>query len=113
MANVGLPGTSGFIGEFLSLIGAFQVNVLATIFATFGIVLSASYGLWLCRSMIFGVINNQKLLVISDLSSREKFVFAPLIIATLFLGIVPMPVLDFMSNSVEHLVSDLLVVVNE
>ena len=111
MANVGLPGTSGFIGEFLSLVGAFQVNTFATVLATFGIVLSASYALWLCRRMIFGGIINHKLLDINDLSQREKLVFIPLIIATLLLGIIPMPIFKIFSSSVENLVSSLLIIV--
>tara|TARA_B100000029_G_C17282049_1_gene853776 strand:- start:163 stop:846 length:684 start_codon:yes stop_codon:yes gene_type:complete len=112
MANVGLPGTSGFIGEFLALIGAYQVNSLATSIATLGIILSAGYALWLCRRVIFGKITNQSLHEISDVSSREKLVFMPLILATLLLGIMPMPILELISNTVENLIVNLEVMSN-
>ena len=87
MANVGLPGTSGFVGEFLVLLGTFQVSKLVTIFASLGIVLSACYGLWLSRRIIFGSVTNNSLLEITDLNRIEKFYFIPLIVLTLFLGI--------------------------
>jgi len=112
MANVGLPGTSGFIGEFLVLVGTFQVNNFVTALATLGIVLSASYALWLCRRMLFGEMVNQRLQDINDLIAREKLVFVPLILGTLFLGILPMPVFELISYSVENLVSDLATVGN-
>ena len=108
MANVGLPGTSGFVGEFLVLIGTFQVNKLATIFASLGIVLSACYGLWLSRKIIFGKILNEKLLKINDINGREKFCFIPLIVLTLLLGILPFPIFEITSNSVDLIVSNLV-----
>ena len=107
MANVGLPGTSGFVGEFLVLLGTFQVSKLVTIFASLGIVLSACYGLWLSRRIIFGSVTNNSLLEITDLNRIEKFYFIPFIILTLFLGILPNPVLEITSNSVDLLVSHL------
>ena len=107
MANVGLPGTSGFVGEFLVLLGTFQVSKLVTIFASLGIVLSACYGLWLSRRIIFGSVTNNSLLEITDLNRIEKFYFIPLIVLTLFLGILPNPVLEITSNSVDLLVSHL------
>ena len=109
MANVGLPGTSGFVGEFLVLLGAFQSNKFVTILASIGIVLSACYALWLCRNIIFGRIINNNLLAITDLDVREKLFLIPLIILTLFLGVLPFQILEIMSNSVEFLVSDILV----
>ena len=112
MANAGLPGTSGFIGEFLALIGAFQVNSMATALATLGIILSASYALWLCRRMIFGEIINEKLQDITDVSSREKLVLVPLVVATLLLGIMPMPVFDIISQSVENLLTNFVAMGN-
>ena len=107
MANVGLPGTSGFVGEFLVLLGTFKVSKLVTISASLGIVLSACYGLWLSRRIIFGNITNNKLLEITDLKRIEKLYFIPLIFLTLFLGILPYPVLEITSNSVDLLVSHL------
>ena len=106
MANIGLPGTSGFIGEFLALLGAFQVNSLVTALATLGIILSACYGLWLCRQMVFGELVNQKLQTISDFTPREIIIFIPLILATIILGLAPIPVIDLFSHSVESLVSN-------
>ena len=107
MANVGLPGTSGFVGEFLVLLGTFKVSKLATISASLGIVLSACYGLWLSRRIIFGSVTNNKLFEITDLNRIEKLYFIPLIVFTLFLGILPYPVLEITSNSVDLLVSHL------
>ena len=107
MANVGLPGTSGFVGEFLVLLGTFQVSKLVTISASLGIVLSACYGLWLARRIIFGNVTNNSLLEITDLNRIEKFYLIPLIVLTMFLGILPYPVLEITSNSVDFLVSNL------
>ena len=112
MTVVLVTGTSGFIGEFLVLVGTFQVNNFVTALATLGIVLSASYALWLCRRMLFGEMVNQRLQDINDLIAREKLVFVPLILGTLFLGILPMPVFELISYSVENLVSDLATVGN-
>jgi len=107
MANVGLPGTSGFVGEFLVLLGTFQVSKLVTISASLGIVLSACYGLWLARRIIFGNVTNNSLLEITDLNRIENFYLILLIFLTLFLGILPYPVLEITSNSVDFLVSNL------
>ncbi|MFL2802521.1 MAG: NADH-quinone oxidoreductase subunit M [Paracoccaceae bacterium] len=106
MANIGLPGTSGFVGEFLVLLGAFQENKFLTIIASIGIVLSACYALWLSRSIIFGKITNNNLLKITDLDGREKLFFIPLVVLTLLLGILPFPILEITSNSVGLLVSN-------
>ena len=103
LANVGLPGTSGFVGEFLILVGIFQVNTWIALVATSGIVLSAAYGLWLYRRVIFGVLEKAELRNIMDLSKREIAVLAPLIAAIIFFGIYPAPLLDVMAVSVENL----------
>ncbi len=108
MANVGLPGTSGFVGEFLSLLGTFQANKLASIIASLGIVLSACYALLLSRTIIFGTITNSSLLKITDLDKREKLFFSPLIVLTLALGVLPFPILEITSNSVDLLVSSFI-----
>jgi NADH:ubiquinone oxidoreductase subunit 4 (subunit M) len=83
MANVGLPGTSGFVGEFLTLLGTFKVNVEVATFATLGVILSACYALWLYRKMVFGKLDKPKLLGIKDMNYREIGIFAPLVILTL------------------------------
>jgi len=106
LANVGLPGTSGFVGEFLTLLGAFEVNTWVALFATTGIILSAGYALWLYRRIIFGTITNPALKAIKDLSWREVAVMVPLILITIFFGFHPNPVLDVSAVSVQALISD-------
>jgi NADH-quinone oxidoreductase subunit M len=94
LANVGLPGTSGFIGEFLSLAGAFKANSSVAFFATFGLILSAPYALWLYRRVIFGVIEKDNLRTIQDLTQREIVIMVPLILLVIWYGIQPGIVLD-------------------
>ena len=107
MANVGLPGTSGFVGEFLTLMAAFQVNSWVAFFATTGVVLSAAYALWLYRRVVFGVLQKDSLKAITDMSRREALIFAPLVILTVFFGFYPTPILDVFSASVENLTNQL------
>ncbi|WP_342362588.1 NADH-quinone oxidoreductase subunit M [Terrarubrum flagellatum] len=106
MANVGLPGTSGFIGEFLSLTGAFRANPWVAFFATTGVILSACYALWLYARMIFGVIEKPALKDIMDLNIREQAIFAPLVILTIYYGIRPGPILDAFAASTELLIKN-------
>jgi NADH-quinone oxidoreductase subunit M len=106
MANVGLPGTSGFVGEFLTLMGIFQVNTWVAAVATTGVILSAAYALWLYRRVVFGDLIKEALKSITDMDRREKAIFAPLIAATLILGIYPSLVTDIIGPSVTALVSD-------
>jgi NADH-quinone oxidoreductase subunit M len=106
MANVGLPGTSGFIGEFLTLMAAFKANTWVAILATSGIILSAAYALYLYRRIIFGVLEKANLRSILDLSSREVAILAPLILLTIFYGFYPAPVLDVTAASVKNLVQN-------
>jgi NADH-quinone oxidoreductase subunit M len=106
MANVGLPGTSGFVGEFLSLVGAYQVNTWVAFLATTGVVLSAAYALWLYRRVVFGELQKDSLKNIMDLSPREIAIMAPLVLATLFFGIYPKPVFDVTAASVENLIAE-------
>jgi NADH-quinone oxidoreductase subunit M len=89
LASVGLPGTSGFVGEFLVIIGSFQANTWVAFLAATGVVLGAAYMLWLYRRVIFGVITREDLRDILDLSRREVLVFAPLIALVLWMGIYP------------------------
>ena len=103
MANVGLPGTSGFVGEFLTLMAAFQVNTWVALFATTGVVLSAAYALWLYRRVVFGVLDKDSLKGILDLDRREMAVIVPLIVLTVLFGVYPMPILDVTAVSVESL----------
>jgi NADH-quinone oxidoreductase subunit M len=106
MANVGLPGTSGFVGEFLILIGIFQVNTLIAAIATSGVVLSAGYALWLYRRVVFGDMIKESLKSITDLSGREKLIFTPLVAMTLLLGVYPSLVTDIIGPSVGALITD-------
>jgi NADH-quinone oxidoreductase subunit M len=103
LANVGLPGTTGFIGEFLSLIGTFRVNNLVATLATIGTILSAAYALWLYRKVVFGPLTKQNLAAIRDLDYREMITLGPLVALTILLGIYPKPVLDMSSASVAQL----------
>jgi NADH-quinone oxidoreductase subunit M len=105
LANVGLPGTSGFIGEFLSLVGAFHASTLVAALATTGVILSAAYALWLYRRVIFGPLVKEGLRTIKDLSRREQLILAPLVVLTIFFGFYPRPVLDVTAVSVENLVT--------
>jgi NADH-quinone oxidoreductase subunit M len=104
LANVGLPGTSGFIGEFLTLIGVFQVNSWVALLATTGVILSAAYALYLYRRVIFGVLDKPSLANIADLSWREIAILAPLVVLTLYYGVHPQPILDASAASAEALI---------
>jgi NADH-quinone oxidoreductase subunit M len=106
MANVGLPGTSGFVGEFLTLVGIFQVNTWVALVATSGVILSAAYALWLYRRVVMGDLLKESLRSISDMTRQEKLIFAPLITMTLLLGIYPALALDLIAPSVEALVAN-------
>ena len=106
MAKVGLPGTSGFVGEFLTLVGIFKVNTWIALLATSGVVLSAAYALWLYRRVMMGDLIKEALRTIQDMSLRERAVFAPLIGMTLLLGVYPVLVLDLIGPSVQTLVDN-------
>ncbi len=105
MANVGLPGTSGFVGEFLTLLGTFKVSVKTATFATLGVILSAAYALWLYRKVVFGVLDKPSLAGIKDLTLREGLILVPLVVLTILFGVYPKPVLDMSSASVQQLVT--------
>jgi NADH-quinone oxidoreductase subunit M len=104
MANVGLPGTSGFIGEFLTLMGIFQVNTWVAAVATSGVILSAGYALWLYRRVVMGDLIKESLKTITDMGRRERLIFAPLVAMTLLLGVYPSLVTDIIGPSVSELV---------
>jgi len=105
MANVGLPGTSGFVGEFLTLMGAFQVNTWVAFGAAFGLILSAGYALWLYRRVIFGAFTKESLRGMLDLNLREKLTLYPLIALIIFFGFYPAPILDTTAAAVDNLVA--------
>lgn len=105
MANVGLPGTSGFVGEFLTLLGAFEANSWVALLATTGVILSACYALWLYRQVIFGPLEKENLKAITDVNARELIVLVPLVLLTIFFGVYPSPINDVTAASVESMVT--------
>ena len=106
MANVGLPGTSGFVGEFLTIIGTFQVSTWTALLAATGVILSACYALTLYRKISFGELENEALQSITDMNSREIAVVAAPVAATIIFGVWPAPILDLVSASVEALITN-------
>jgi NADH-quinone oxidoreductase subunit M len=106
LGNVGLPGTSGFVGEFLALIGTFRVNTWVATLATIGTILSAAYALWLYRKVVLGALTKPSLALIKDLNYREIITLGPLVILTILFGIYPKPVLDFSAASVTQLLEN-------
>jgi hypothetical protein len=106
MANVGLPGTSGFVGEFLTLVGVFQVNTWVALVATSGVIFSAGYALWLYRRVVLGDLIKESLRSITDMTRRERLIFAPLVVMTLLLGVYPALVLDMIGPSVAALIDN-------
>lgn len=106
MANVGLPGTSGFVGEFLALIGAFQVNTWVAFFATTGVILSAAYALFLYRRVVFGAFEKPTLQAMTDMNAREMVCILPLLVLTIFFGVYPAPLLDICATSVDALITN-------
>lgn len=105
MANVGLPGTSGFVGEFLTMMGVFQVNTWVAFMAAFGVIFSACYALWAYRRVIFGALTKDSLKSILDLNLREKIILYPLIVLTVVFGFYPAPILDTTAAAVDNLVT--------
>jgi len=106
MANVALPGTSGFIGEFLTLMGAFRSNTWVAFFATTGVILSAAYALWLYRRVIYGELDKPALQTITDLNRREIITFAPLVLLIIYYGVQPGPILDAFAAPTDALMSN-------
>ncbi len=103
MANVGLPGTSAFVGEFLSLLGAFRTNPWVAFFATSGVILSAAYALWLYRRVVYGELTKPALQGIKDLTTREMVILAPLVLLVIYYGVHPGPILDSFAASTDSL----------
>ena len=105
LASVGLPGTGGFIGEFLVLVGLFKVNTTVAVLASLGVVLGAAYMLWLYRRVVFGSLTRADLKLITDMNIREVAIFVPLILLTLWMGIYPTPFIEIMDASVANLIN--------
>ncbi len=104
LASVGLPGTSGFVGEILILVGVYQVNTWVAALAALGVILGAAYMLWLYRRTIFGELKKEDLNQILDLDRREIVYFAPLVVLAILMGVMPGPFLDVLHVSVDHLI---------
>jgi NADH-quinone oxidoreductase subunit M len=113
LAAVGLPGTSGFVGEFLSLVGTFPVNTAVTFLATTGLILGAAYMLYLYRRIIFGTITRDDVRAMLDLNWREVAIFAPMIAIVLWMGIYPTSFLRPIQPSVFNLVERVQVAIRE
>ena len=106
LAALGLPGTSGFLGEFLVLAGTFQKSYLAAMLATFGVILGAAYMLWLTKRVIFGVVNNSEIKSLNDINKSEILMLATLAFFIIFFGFYPAPLLDTFSVSVSSLIDN-------
>ncbi len=106
MANVGLPGTSGFVGEFLTLLGAFRANTWVAFGATTGVILSAGYALWLYARVVLGTLEKPSLMAINDLTLREAAILLPLVALTIYYGIQPGPILEACAASVDLLLKN-------
>ena len=107
MANVALPGTSGFVGEFLTLMGAFKDNIAVAFFATTGVILSAAYALWLYRRVAFGPLEKPALAGMQDIGYRELLTLGPLLVLTIFYGVYPAPILSVFGPAVEGLLAQM------
>ena len=106
LGALGLPGTSGFVGEFLILLGTFKKNYFIAIIASVGVVLAAAYMLWLSKRVIFGETNNSKIKLLKDLNFSEGFVLSTLVVLILFFGFYPEPLIDTMSVTVNNLINN-------
>jgi NADH-quinone oxidoreductase subunit M len=106
MANIGLPGTSGFVGEFLTLIGAFKVDIYVALFATTGVILSAVYALWLYKRVFLGQIINDNLNVLQDISSRELIILAPFVLLIILFGFYPNMIIELTAQSSINLINN-------
>jgi len=108
MANSGLPGTSGFVGEFMVILSAFQANFWFAFLAALILVLGAAYNLWLAKRVIFGAVVNHEVENLQDINSREALVLGTLAFAILFFGLWPQPLVDMMQASVDHLLQHII-----
>jgi NADH-quinone oxidoreductase subunit M len=106
LAGLGLPGTSGFLGEFLVLTGAFQKNYLVAMLATFGVVLGAAYMLWLTKRVIFGVTKNDQIKNLKDMNKSEMLMLIILALLVILFGFYPVPLMETLNVSVDNLINN-------
>jgi NADH-quinone oxidoreductase subunit M len=104
MANSGLPGTSGFVGEFMVIIASFQANLWIAAISGLTLILAAAYTLWMYKRVVFGDVANEKIAGLTDLDRQEKFVFILLAVLVLLFGLWPSPLLELMEPSIQHLI---------
>ncbi|VAW42254.1 NADH-ubiquinone oxidoreductase chain M [hydrothermal vent metagenome] len=109
MSNAGLPGTSGFVGEFMIILSSFQANFWFAFLAALTLILGAAYSLWMVKRVIFGEVKSEAVSHLTDITKRESFILAVLAIAVLSLGIYPEPLIDVMRVSVQHLIEQISV----
>jgi NADH-quinone oxidoreductase subunit M len=109
MANAGLPGTSGFVGEFLVILSSFRASFWYAFLAATTLILGAAYTLWLVKRVVFGAIGNERVAQLRDLNGREFLVLGVLAAAVLALGLWPAPLLEAMRPTIEHLVQQMMV----
>jgi len=102
LSSIGLPGTNGFVGEFLVLLGAFRTQVWWSVLAATGVILSACYMLWMFQRVMFGPVTHAENEKLTDLTLRERLVFAPLVLLIFWMGVTPQPLLDRMQPSLER-----------
>jgi NADH-quinone oxidoreductase subunit M len=107
MANAGLPGTSGFVGEFMVIIASFKANVWYAFFAATTLVTGAAYTLWLVKRVVYGEVGNKNVAELSDLNGREFLVLGVLAASVLLVGLWPAPLVDMMSNTVDQLLDQI------
>jgi len=107
MSNAGLPGTSGFVGEFMIILSSFQANFWFAFLAALTLIFGAAYSLWMVKRVVFGQVKSEAVSQLTDMTKRESFILAVLAIAVLLLGIYPEPLIDVMRVSVEHLIEQI------
>ena len=112
LAALGLPGTSGFVGEFLVLVGVLQKNILVAILASLGVILAAAYMLWLYKRVIFGKIANSEIKIMTDLNKTEIYIFSSLAFLILFFGVYPEPLFNTIDISVNNLIANYQIDIN-
>jgi len=107
LANSGLPGTSGFVGEFMVILSSFKTNFWIAFLAATTLVLGAAYSLWMYKRVIYGSVANEQVAALDDIGMRETFVLGALAAAVLLLGVWPAPLLEVMGATVEHLLAQM------
>jgi len=108
MANAGLPGTSGFVGEFMVILGVVQANIWYAVLATTTLIVGATYTLWMVKRVFWGAVTNPKVSTLNDINGREFSILAILALVVLIVGLYPQPIIEIMHVSIEHLLNQAL-----